>query len=189
MATWSALVAERRWLPNPLHRSARAGLLRRGPSIRTSASSSTTMAETLTTIAADPEHLGAEIGFFAVLHRWGQNLQFHPHLHCVVPGGGLSPDGQYRYREEKLNQCRRLLGRPPPEQCNVSATEKEYPTGTRTSLAVPCGSVRNAGQPHGVGRHPPQISRPRFGDHRLVMTDQRRSPTRGSMRWALPVLS
>lgn len=51
-------------------------------------------AETLTTIAADPEHLGAEIGFFAVLHSWGQNLLFHPHLHCVVPGGGLSPDGQ-----------------------------------------------------------------------------------------------
>jgi hypothetical protein len=50
-------------------------------------------AETLTTIAADPEHLGAEIGFFAVLHSWGQNLQFHPHLHCVVPGGGPSPDG------------------------------------------------------------------------------------------------
>lgn len=51
-------------------------------------------AKTLKTIAADPEHLGAEIGFFAVLHTWGQNLQFHPHLHCVVPGGGLSPDGQ-----------------------------------------------------------------------------------------------
>ena len=50
-------------------------------------------AETLTTIAADPEHLGAEIGFFAVLHSWGQNLHFHPHLHCVVPGGGPSPDG------------------------------------------------------------------------------------------------
>ena len=51
-------------------------------------------AETLKTIAADPKHLGAELGFFAVLHSWGQNLQFHPHLHCVVPGGGLSPDGQ-----------------------------------------------------------------------------------------------
>jgi Putative transposase/Transposase zinc-binding domain len=51
-------------------------------------------AETLQTIAADPQHLGAEIGFFAVLHSWGQNLLFHPHLHCVVPGGGLSPDGQ-----------------------------------------------------------------------------------------------
>ena len=51
-------------------------------------------ADTLKTIAADPKHLGAEIGFFAVLHSWGQNLMFHPHLHCVVPGGGLSPDGQ-----------------------------------------------------------------------------------------------
>ena len=51
-------------------------------------------AETLTPIAADPKHLGAELGFFAVLHSWGQNLLFHPHLHCVVPGGGLSPDGQ-----------------------------------------------------------------------------------------------
>jgi hypothetical protein len=53
-----------------------------------------TTAETLKIIAADPKRLGAEIGFFAVLHSWGQNLQFHPHLHCVVPGGGLSPDGE-----------------------------------------------------------------------------------------------
>lgn len=51
-------------------------------------------AETLCTIAADPKHLGAEIGFFAVLHTWGQNLMHHPHLHCVVPGGGLSADRQ-----------------------------------------------------------------------------------------------
>ena len=50
------------------------------------------VSETLRTIAADPKHLGAEIGFFAVLHTWGQNLLHHPHLHCVVPGGGLSPD-------------------------------------------------------------------------------------------------
>jgi len=50
--------------------------------------------ETLDTIAADRKHLGAEIGFFAVLHSWGQNLMFHPHLHCVVPGGGISLDGK-----------------------------------------------------------------------------------------------
>jgi hypothetical protein len=50
-------------------------------------------AETLQTIAADPQHLGAVIGFFAVLHTWGQNLLHHPHLHCVVAGGGLSLDG------------------------------------------------------------------------------------------------
>jgi len=52
-----------------------------------------TAAETLRRIAADPKHLGAEIGLVAVLHTWGQNLHHHPHVHCVVPGGGLSPDG------------------------------------------------------------------------------------------------
>lgn len=51
-------------------------------------------AQTLRTIGADPKHLGAEIGFIAILHTWGQNLLHHPHLHCVVPGGGISPDGQ-----------------------------------------------------------------------------------------------
>jgi Putative transposase/Transposase zinc-binding domain len=50
--------------------------------------------ETLRSIAADPEHLGVEIGFLAVLHTWGQNLLHHPHLHCLVPGGGIAPDGQ-----------------------------------------------------------------------------------------------
>jgi len=51
-------------------------------------------AATLRRIAVDPRHLGAKIGFLAVLHTWGQNLQHHPHVHCVVPGGGLSPDGR-----------------------------------------------------------------------------------------------
>ena len=50
-------------------------------------------AKTLRTIAADPKHLGAEIGFFAVLHTWGQNLLHHPHLHFVVAGGGIAPEG------------------------------------------------------------------------------------------------
>jgi hypothetical protein len=50
-------------------------------------------AETLLEVAADPKLLGAQTGVLAVLHTWGQNLQFHPHVHCVVPGGGLSPDG------------------------------------------------------------------------------------------------
>jgi hypothetical protein len=49
--------------------------------------------ETLLTIARDPKHLGAGIGFFSILHTWGQNLLHHPHLHCVVPGGGLAGDG------------------------------------------------------------------------------------------------
>ena len=50
-------------------------------------------AETLQTIARDPRHLGATVGFTAVLHTWGSALTHHPHVHCIVPGGGLSPDG------------------------------------------------------------------------------------------------
>jgi hypothetical protein len=52
-------------------------------------------AATLLEIAADPKHLGADIGFLSVLHTWGQNLQHHPHIHCVIPAGGLSPDRQH----------------------------------------------------------------------------------------------
>jgi transposase-like zinc-binding protein/putative transposase len=58
-------------------------------------------AETLLRIAADPRHLGARIGFLAVLHTCGQNLHHHPHLHCVVPGGGIAPD------QSRWISCRR----------------------------------------------------------------------------------
>jgi len=51
-----------------------------------------TSAETLLEMARDPRHLGAEIGFFSVLHTWNQKLQLHPHVHCVIPSGGLSPN-------------------------------------------------------------------------------------------------
>jgi hypothetical protein len=59
------------------------------------------VSETLRTIAADQRHLGAEIGFLTVLHTWDQTLRHHPHLHCVVPGGGLSVNG------EGWHSCRR----------------------------------------------------------------------------------
>jgi Zn finger protein HypA/HybF involved in hydrogenase expression len=51
-------------------------------------------AQTMITIAADPKHLGARIGFTAVLHTWGSAMTHHPHVHMIVPGGGLSPDGK-----------------------------------------------------------------------------------------------
>ena len=51
-------------------------------------------AETLTTIAADPKHLGAEVGVTLVLHTWGSAVTHHPHMHGIVPGCGLSPDGK-----------------------------------------------------------------------------------------------
>ena len=71
-------------------RSARSGSRTR-PSSTTSCSGP--LAETLITIAADPKHLGARIGLTAVLHTWGSALTHHPHVHVIVPGGGLSPDG------------------------------------------------------------------------------------------------
>lgn len=52
-----------------------------------------TVAQTLQAIAGDPTHLGAEIGGFAVRHTWGQQRHHHPPLHCVLPAGGLAPDG------------------------------------------------------------------------------------------------
>ncbi len=51
--------------------------------------------QTLLTIAADPKHLGARLGLTAVLHTWGSAMTHHPHLHCIVPGGGLSTDNQH----------------------------------------------------------------------------------------------
>lgn len=53
-----------------------------------------TVAQTLSTIGRDPKHLGAAVGFLAVLHTWGQTLVHHPHIHCVVPGGGFDPTGK-----------------------------------------------------------------------------------------------
>ena len=52
-------------------------------------------AETIRVIAADPKHLGSESGMIAILHTWGQTLTHHPHVHCIVPGGGLGPDGRW----------------------------------------------------------------------------------------------
>jgi hypothetical protein len=54
------------------------------------------VSETLAKLANDPKHLGATVGVIGVLHTWGQNLMDHPHLHCIVTGGGLSPDGTWR---------------------------------------------------------------------------------------------
>ena len=53
------------------------------------------IAETIRVIGADPKHLGAETGMVAILHTWGQTLTHHPHVHCIVPGGGPTPDGRW----------------------------------------------------------------------------------------------
>lgn len=70
-----------------------------------------TAAETLQELAADPKYLGATIGMTAVLHTWGQNLQYHPHLHGIVPGGGLTPSGQWRHSRKKFFLPVKVLSR------------------------------------------------------------------------------
>jgi hypothetical protein len=72
--------------------------------------------QTLLTIAADPKHLGARIGLTAVLHTWGSALTHHPHVHCIVPGGGLSLDGQrwVSCRPRFFLPVRALAPLPPP---------------------------------------------------------------------------
>jgi len=61
-----------------------------------------TVAETLTELASDKKYLGAKIGFTSVLHTWGQNLIHHPHVHCIVPGGGLSSIGKWVNSRKKF---------------------------------------------------------------------------------------
>jgi hypothetical protein len=63
-------------------------------------------AETTLTIAADPKHLGARIGITSVLHSWGSALTHHPHVHMIVPGGGISLDGDVGWRAARLSSCR-----------------------------------------------------------------------------------
>jgi len=65
-----------------------------------------TAAETLLTIAADPRHLGARIGATAVLHTWGSAMTHHPHIHMIVPGGGISLDGERWCRPGRPFCCR-----------------------------------------------------------------------------------
>jgi hypothetical protein len=68
-------------------------------------------ADTIRVIGADPQHLGAETGMIAVLHTWGQTLTHHPHLHCVVPGGGLTSDGHWIARRPRFFLPVRVLSR------------------------------------------------------------------------------
>ena len=59
--------------------------------------------ETLSTFGNNPKHLGAQLGMIAVLHTWGQNMQLHPHLHCIVPGGGVSNQGRWKKGKAKYD--------------------------------------------------------------------------------------
>jgi len=71
-------------------------------------------AATLLEVAANPKRLGARIGFLSVLHTWGQTLQPHPHIHCVVPNGGLSPDHKHWILHDKVSSC--------PYECSAACS-------------------------------------------------------------------
>jgi hypothetical protein len=87
-----------------------------------------TSAEALLTIAADPKHLGAVVGFFSILHTWGQNLLFHPHIHCVVTGGGLSPENNWIASRPNFLLSVRVLSRL-FRRLFVEAVESAYAKG------------------------------------------------------------
>jgi hypothetical protein len=95
-------------------------------------------AETILQVAADPDRLDARTGVLAVLHTWGQTLQFHPHVHCVVPGGGLSPDRT------------RWVGSRPDYFLPVPVLSRvfggKFLTGLRAAYVA--GRLRFAGQPN-----------------------------------------
>src|SRR5260370_4130507 len=80
--------------------------------------------QTLLTLAADRKRLGAQIGITALLHTWGQKLLFHPHLHCVVTGGGLSPDGR-RWIAARRGYFLPLKVLPPPPHGNFLPHAKD----------------------------------------------------------------
>jgi hypothetical protein len=89
-------------------------------------------AEALLTIAADPKHLGARIGITAVLHTWGSALTRHPHVHMIVPGGGISLD------------CKRWVSCRPASSCRCACSR----AGSANRRNVPKGDICSAAKPH-----------------------------------------
>jgi Putative transposase/Transposase zinc-binding domain len=70
------------------------------------------VSETLTELALDKKYLGAQVGVTSILHTWGQNILYHPHIHCIVPGGGLSPTGiEFKHSKKKFFIPVKVLGR------------------------------------------------------------------------------
>jgi putative transposase len=110
-------------------------------------------AETLITIASDPKHLGARIGLTAVLHTWGSALTHHPHVHCIVPGGGLSPacPGQ-RSGGERWISCRPGFFLP------VRVLSRLFRRLSLDKLAA----AHDAGRLHFFGDHAPLAERRAF---------------------------
>ncbi len=136
-------------------------------------------AETLLEVARNPAHLGAEIGFFSVLHTWNQKLQLHPHVHCVVPAGGLSRDHARWIRSHPrfflpIAVLRRVF-----RGKFVAALEVRFPTrptahGRRTRAAHPSQVLRCLA----ASALPQRLDR-------LLQTTLRRTRVRAAVSWPL----
>ena len=86
-----------------------------------------TAAETLSELSADPKYLGAQVGFTGVLHRLGQNLMHHPHLHCIVPGGGLTSNGMWVNSRKKFSILVKVLSwKLGANSCNLKKAKLEF---------------------------------------------------------------
>lgn len=105
-------------------------------------------AATLLTIAADPKHLGATVGFFSILHTWGQNLLFHPHVHCVVTGGGLSKAGDWLASRPDFFLSVRVLSRL-FRRLFLEALQSAYDKGTLEFH----GSLQSLREPQSFQQH------------------------------------
>ncbi len=106
-------------------------------------------AETLLTIAADPKHLGARIGFTAVLHTWGSALTHHPHVHMIVPGGGISLDGKrwIACRPGYLPAGARCSRAVPPAVPGEAARRRTTPATCSSSAIMPTLTDQSASRP------------------------------------------
>jgi hypothetical protein len=117
-------------------------------------------AATLREVAADPRHLGAEIGILSILHTWGQRLVGHPHVHCVVPAGGVSTDHQQWIRPKYAGfflpikvLSRVFVGSLSPRcvepMCAATSISRALP---RACTIPPAGTLRRCALRHRLGR-------------------------------------
>ncbi len=130
--------------------------------------------ETMLTIAADPKHLGARIGITAVLHTWGSAMTHHPHLHLIVPGGGISPDGTrwissrpaFLLPVRVLGMLFRRLFSMGSPSCTAQASSGSM-ARWRSSMTRACSSASSRRPPRSAGSSTPSRPSPAPGRARL----------------------
>jgi hypothetical protein len=93
--------------------------------------------QTIQTFAADPKHLGAKTGMTAVLHTWGQTLSLHPHLHCIVPGGGINNKGEWVLPKKSSKHSIRNQKYLYPKKALSSVFRAKFMSCLRQQITIP----------------------------------------------------